>query len=225
VTPLAVLGAALAFVLVIGGCGGRAEAESSEQAPTEVLIDYVAAVRSGDGAAVLELLSDRFVDRYDLAEEKVESSFIPAVRADLSAVGRSLAPAFERRLTEELAVVALRDRATRLLPGPRAMAEPLVRDDEGWRVEPFGLDLVYGYPDDLSADPTRPFVTFGVNTTGEPEARLWIDGRELPLKRRPGSPIVFEGRPRAPLGRGRHVVVAFAQVGDRVGALAWISKV
>jgi hypothetical protein len=225
VRPPALLGATLAFVLVIGGCGTGVEAESSEQAPTEVLIDYVAAVRSGDGAAVLDLLSDGFVDRYDLTEEKAESSFIPAVQADLSSVGRSLAPAFERQLAEELAVVALRDRATRQLPGPRVIAEPLVRDDAGWRVEPFGLDLVYGNPDDLSADPTRPFVSFGVNTTGVPQAKLWIDGRELPLKRQPGLPIVFAGRPRAPLDRGRHVVVAFAQVGDRVGALAWISKV
>ena len=70
-------------------------------------------------------------------------------------------------------------------------------------------------------------MTFGVNTTGDPEAKLWIDGRELPLKRQPGSgsPVMFGARPRRGLAPGRHLVVAFAQVGDRIGALAWLSMV
>jgi hypothetical protein len=114
-----------------------------------------------------------------------------------------------------------------LLPGPRAVAEPLVREDDGWKVDPFGVDIVYGYADDLSAEPRRRFLTFGVNTTGDPEAKLWIDGRELPVKRRPGagSPVMFEARPQVPLARGRQLVLAFAQVGDQVGALAWLSRV
>jgi hypothetical protein len=201
------------------------DAESSDLPPADVLARYVAAVRSGDAAAVMDLFSERFIDRYDLTEEKVEASFLPAVQTDLRTVGRSPTPAFEQLLGEDLAVAALEDRAKRLLPGPRAVAEPLVREGDRWKVEPFGLDLVYGYPDDLSADPRRPVLTFGVNTTGDPEAMLWIDGRELPLKRQPGSgsPVMFEARPRRGLAPGRHLVVAFAQVGDRIGAFAWLS--
>lgn len=220
---LAIAGVALTLLGV--GCGGSGQSESSTAGPMEVLTRYVAAVRAGDAATVMDLLSEKFVDYADLTVEKVETSVIPAVRSDWGPVGRSLAPAFERRLSDVLAVAALKDRSNRLLPGPRALAEPLVREDGDWKVEPFGVDLSYGYPDDLSADATRPFVTFGVNTTGDPEAHLWIDGRELPLTRRPGSPITFEGRPSKPLARGRHVVVAFARVGERVGALAWVSRI
>jgi hypothetical protein len=144
---------------------------------------YVAAVRAGDGSTVRELLSDAFVGHYDLDVRKLEAEFIPAVRSNWGPLGRTLGPAFERRLGDELAIAALSDRGKRRLPGPphrqpllerrpRALAEPLVLEDGEWKVEPFGVDMSYGYPDDLSADSRRPFVTFGVNAAGEPEARL-----------------------------------------------------
>jgi hypothetical protein len=219
----AVVTLAAIAVLLASGCGGTAEAPPAS--PTEVLGRYVAAVRAGDGSTVRELLSDDFVGHYDLDVRKLEAEFIPAVRSNWGPLGRTLGPAFERRLGDELAIAALSDRGKRRLPGPRALAEPLVLEDGEWKVEPFGVDISYGYPDDLSADSRRPFVTFGVNAAGEPEARLWIDGRELPLRRRQGRPVTFEGRPARPLAAGRHVVVAFAKVGDRVGALAWLATV
>jgi hypothetical protein len=190
-----------------------------------VVTQYVAAVRAGDAKVVRSVLSERFIDHYDLTQEKLESSFIPAVRSDMGPVGRTLEPAFERVLRDGLAVAALRDTAKRPLPGPRAFAVPLAAEDGSWKVEPFGLDLSYGYPDDLSADPRRPYVSFGVNARGKPEARLWIDGRELPLRRQEGTFITFEGRPAKPLAKGRHTVVAFAKSGTRVGALAWTIRV
>jgi hypothetical protein len=222
-----VLGLALAgLVLSTGGCGGNAGAAPSTESPVEVLQRYVAAVRAGDGEAVLPLLSSRLVDRYQLTAEKTEREFIPAARGDLSAVGRSLAPALERRLRNTLAVAALVDRSTRRLPGPRAYALPLVLEDGDWKVDPFNLRLSYGYPDDLSADPRRPYLTFGVQTAGSPKVRLWLDGRRLPVRRQPGrrrrpAALEFEARPSNRLASGVHVVVAFAEVGDQVGALAW----
>jgi hypothetical protein len=221
---LATLVLGLALALAWAGCGGSAEAETPSATPTEVLSRYVAAVRAGDGAAVRDVLSETFVDHYDLDAKKIETSFIPAVRADLYAVGRSLQPAFERVLRDDLAVAALRNRWARPLPGPRAFAAPLILEDGGWKIEPFGVDMSSGYPIG-SADLRRPFFNFGVNTEGDPKARLWVAGREIPLDRRSGRPITFEAQVTEPLPKGRHVVVAFAEVGDRYGVLAWTIRV
>jgi hypothetical protein len=214
----AVLAASLALIAATG-CGDAAQAEGPRAGPTEVLQQYVRAVRSGDAEGVLEVLSARVIDHYELTEEKV--------RRELRAwpleggIGRRLVPAFERRLADDRAVAALQDATRRRLPGPRAFALPLVLEDDGWKVEPFLLRVGSGYPDDLSADPRRPFLTFVVSTPGRPEARLWIDGRELAVRNQPGSHVAFEARPRKRLAQGRHVVVVFSKVGDRVGAFAW----
>ena len=214
----------MAAVLVLAACGGDG-AERAADPPGAVLIEFVVAVRMGDSEAVRNLLSEKFLDRYDLTDEKLASSFIPALRSKIGPLGPTVEAGFERTIGADLAVAAFKDASARALPGPRAFASPLVREEDGWKVEPFGLDLIYGYPDDLSADSKRPFITFGVNATGDLKARLWVDGRELPLKRRPGSPVTFEARPVERLEPGQHLVVAFAKVGDRVGALAWRSTV
>lgn len=211
-------------MLFLAACGGDG-AERPAAPPSSVLMEFVVAVRIEDSEAVRNLLSKRFLDRYDLTDERLASSFIPALRSDIGPLGQTVEADFERMVGADLAVAAFKDASSRALPGLRAFAAPLVREDDGWKVEPFGLDLIYGYPDDLSADSKRPFITFGVNTTGDPKARLWVDGRELPLERRPGSPVMFEARPAKPLKPGRHLIVAFAKVGDRMGALAWVARV
>ena len=216
--------AAVALVLALAGCGGE-PTDHSPGAPTAVLADFVLAVRGGDSERTLGYLSRRFVERYDLTEKKVKSSFIPAVRADMGPVGEIIELAFEETIDPDLAVAALRDASARPAAGPRAYASPLVREQGNWKVEPFGLDMSYGYPDDFSSDSSRPFISFGVNTAGDPEGHLWVDGNELPLKKQPGTPITFEARPAEPLEAGRHLVVAFAAVGDRAGALAWLLTV
>jgi hypothetical protein len=62
VKPVALLGVALALLTV--GCGGAAEAESSDLPAADVLARCAAAVRSGDAAAGLELLSAPSIDRF-----------------------------------------------------------------------------------------------------------------------------------------------------------------
>jgi hypothetical protein len=221
------LNAVVALMLVLAaatGCGDDAQAEGPRAGPTRVLQQYVRAVRAGDAEAVLGVLSSRVIRQFDLTEEKLKRE-IWALRSSFAGVGRTLVPAFEVRLGNESVVAALDDASRRRLHGVRAFALPLVREDDGWKVEPFLLRVGSGYPDDLSADPRRPFLTFAVTTAGEPEARLWIDGRELPVRNQPGSHVAFEARPKQRLSKGRHVVVAFVQVGDRMGALAWVIRV
>jgi hypothetical protein len=221
------LSAVVALVLVLAaatGCGDDAQAEGPRAEPTAVLQQYVRAVRAGDAEAVLGVLSSRVIRQFNLTEERLQRD-ISTLQGSLGGVGRTLVPAFEVRIGDELVVAALDDASRRRLRGARAFALPIVLEDDSWKVEPLVLRVGSGYPDDLSADPRRPFLTFVVTTRGNPQARLWIDGRELRVRKQPGSHVAFEARPKQRLAKGRHVVVAFAEVGDRVGALAWVIRV
>jgi hypothetical protein len=211
--------AAAAALLVLAACGGDA-AEPPAASPSSVLIEFVTAVRAQDMEATRELLSTRFSEKY-LDRPQAEAALFGALAADMGPIGKRIEPAFELQLEDDLAVAAVKDTIKRRLPGPRAYAAPLVREDDEWKVEPLGMRLSAGYPDDQSADPRRPFLTVGVPTTGDPEARLWIDDVELALGLKQGSHVVFEGRPDKSVSPGRHTVVAFAVVGETVAARAW----
>ncbi len=189
-----------------------------------MLIEFVTAVRAQDMEATRELLSARFVDRH-FGRPEAEAALFGALAADMGPIGKRIEPAFELQLEDDLAVAAVKDTIRRRLPGPRAYAVPLVREDDGWKVEPLGTHISQGYPDDQSADQRRPFITVGVTTTGDPEARLWIDDVELALSLHPGSHVVFAGRPDNSLSPGRHTVVAFVKVGAMVAARAWTLRI
>ena len=203
----------LALLLVACGCAGE-----EPGTPAVALVDYVEAASDRDADRVEELLSSRFKRRSDLGDSQLES-LVQAVGEDVRGVGDHVL--FTQPLGDDVAVVAL-ESASR----PGAFAQPLVLEGEDWRVEPFGLDLVYGTSAASSSLPSPPRkLEFGVNAPAERkdgvQPRLWLDGLALDLSRtKTESPVTFVARP-PPLDSGRHTVVAYAEVEDRRAAIAW----
>jgi hypothetical protein len=209
-----------AIVVVATGCGGSDEpAGDPGSSPAATLTAYLDAARAGDSARVEKLVSSRFKARTELTGSRL-GTFVEAVREAARRVGDEVV--LDKRLGDRVAVVGVSGTAA-----PGAFAAPLVRENGVWRVEPYGLDLVYGEPpanETLSKPPAQ--VWFAANLPDELkreiEARVWVDGRALDvsLADRPGSLAPFAARAPA-LEAGRHTVVAFAQAGDRVAAIAW----
>jgi hypothetical protein len=205
------------------GCGGADEMSGdTESSPATALRTYLDAAQAGDAAGVEGLLSSRF---------KARSKLTPSRRKDLMRVLRREARGagdtilLEEQLNARLAVVAVSSASP-----PGAFAAPLVLEEGAWKVEPFGLDLVYGESATAGTLPKAPDkIEFGVNVPSELKrrvrGRIWVDGRSSDVVRSEDDPVLtFSARPPT-LERGWHTVVAFAQAGDRVAAIAWTFRV
>ncbi len=152
-------------------------------------------------------------------DEKDRESFARAARTDVGPLRRGYRIIFDRRLSDDVAVVAAQaDRHS----GPGAKAFVLVRDGDAWFVAPNFAQLVYGESAVGGTSAAKPVVDFQVLTSGErPRGRLWLDDQEVRVREEPDptSPTF-----RADIGRLErrlYSVVAFAEVGDRRGAIAW----
>jgi hypothetical protein len=207
-------------LLFASGCGGADKMSSSEteSSPATALRAYLDAAQAGDADRVDDLLSSRFKARSNLTPSRRED-FMRSVRRDARRVGDTIL--LDEQLNAGLAVVAVSS-----MSRPGAFAAPLVLEERVWKVEPFGLDLVYGESATAETLPRAPDeIEFGVNVPSELKrrvtARLWVDGYSLDLERSEDRPVLtFVARPPT-VERGRHTVVAFAQAGDRVAAIAW----
>jgi hypothetical protein len=204
----------VALAFAAGACG-QAEPDN----PTAALIEYVEAVRESDDDRLRILLSSRWKRQVEVDPDR----FIAALSEDLEGVGDHVV--LSEKLEDRLAVVAL-ERDSQ----PGAFAAPVVREGDLWRIEPFGLDLVYGTSAAdgvLRASPRE--LEFGVNAPAELKkgvsARLWLDGKPLELTRATEGAVepTFVARPPQ-LEPGRHRVVVYAQTAEadpRRGAIAW----
>jgi hypothetical protein len=197
--------AALALV-ALAGCGGGGK-EAGAASPREAFELFTARAAKGDSGAT------DFVTR-ELDEDDRES-FARAVRADVEPLLRGSRIIFDRRLGDDVAVVAAQGEKH---PEPGAYALVLARDGERWFVEPNRLDLVYGASAVNGTAARKPVVDFRVNAQQRPTGRMWLDDQEVRLRVEP--PRTFRAGVRL-LEQRLYSTVAFAQVGDRRGAIAW----
>jgi hypothetical protein len=202
---------AVAAAAVLTGCGKDTPPAES---PREAFRSFVMSVADRDASAP-DLVSRRL-------DEQQREGFVGAERRDIEPWAREYRIILDERIGDDLAVVAAQGRRH---PEPGAYAVVLAQDDDMWLVEPSMVDLIYGSSALSGADPLRPTVDFEVNVVGDPEqlgreiqARMWIDGKEVRLRREAGYRFVADIRR---LQKRVHSVVAFASVGDRRGAIAW----
>jgi hypothetical protein len=197
----------LLAALLLAGCG-KTDDEPGAASPRETFELFVTAVNEGSPDSA-DLVTRRL-------DEETRKKFVDAVREDVKPLGRIHRVILEEVVGEKFAVVAAQGEEH---PGPGAFASTLVRDGERWLIEPRGLDLVYGTSALADTPAAKPVVDFQVNTTdGDVQARMWIDGNEVRLRKQAGGTYVAGIKRLMPR---LYSVVAFARVGDRVGAIAW----
>lgn len=199
------LATALALV-ALAGCGGGG-AEAGAASPRAAFELFTARAAKGDSGAT-DLVTRKL-------DEDDRESFARAVRSDVEPLLRGPRVIFDRRLSDDLAVVAAQGESH---PGPGAYALVLVRDGESWFVEPNRLDLVYGASAVNGTSARKPVVDFRVNAEQRPRGRMWLDDQEVRIREDP--PRTFRAGVRL-LEERLYSTVAFAQAGDRRGAVAW----
>jgi hypothetical protein len=200
---------AVAAVAVLAGCGEDAPRAGS---PREAFRSFVTSVADRDSSAP-DLVSRRL-------DENQREGFVAAKREDIAPWARDYRIIVDEQLGDEVAVVAAQGREH---PGPGAYATVLVRDDDMWLVEPSLVDLIYGSSAISGTSAARPIVDFEVNELGGEveEVRMWIDGREVRLRRDHEYRFLADIRR---LQKRLYSVVALAKVGDETGAIAWTFK-
>ena len=199
------LATALALA-ALAGCGGGGT-EAGAASPRAAFELFTARAAEGDSGAA-DLVTRKL-------DEDDRESFARAVRSDVEPLLRGSRVIFDRRLSDDLAVVAAQGDGH---PGPGAYALVLVRDGERWLVEPNRLDLVSGASAVNGTSARRPVVDFRVNAEQRPRGRMWLDDREVRVHEDP--PRTFRAGVRQ-LEERVYTTVAFAQKGDRRGAVAW----
>ncbi len=211
--------------LAMTGCGSsETPTRDAASTPSGALTAYLDAARAGDEKRLFDFLSSGFTSRSNLTTAERRTQLVQVVRRETRHASDHVV--FDEQLDEHLAVVAV---STTSRPG--AFAAPLVLEHGAWKVEPYGLDLVYGETATAVMPAQRTDqIEFGVNAPIELKrqvrARLWIDGRPVPVSRAAGAPVnptFAVNRPK--LSGGRHTVVAFAQAGNRIATIAWTFRI
>jgi hypothetical protein len=191
---------------VLAGCGGN----DSKAGAADVYRDFAQAAAQQDGDRLWSLMSKRMKAQISREEFKTRS-VLRHLRDDYAPVAAGPV-ALDVELGEELSLVALKGKGV----GPGAQAAILRLEDGSWRVQLTEVDLGFGSGD-------RDFT---VNARSEDrrsiEARAWIDGREVLVKRGKDTYApTFHVVPNRQLKPGRHSAVAYVEAGERSGAIAW----
>jgi hypothetical protein len=197
---------ALACFLVLAGCGGS----DSRAGAADVYRDFAQAAAKQDGVRLWSLISKRMKAKIS-EEEFTAPSVLRHLRDDFAPVADGQV-ALHVELGEKLSLVALEGKGL----GPGAQAAILRLEENNWRVHLTELDLGFGSRE----------LDFTVNARSEDrrsmDARAWIDGREVLVKRGKDTYApTFHVVPKSQLERGSHSAVAYVEAGARSGAIAW----
>ncbi len=210
--PALLVGLACAAASV-AGCGGAGAPTDPGRAVAGQLVD---AASGHDAQALWDLLSTG-ARRLEGGDEQTFA------RRGASALERRLAPFARRfdvvvseRITDDVGVVAIRN-------GADAYAVPLRRERGEWKAEvasPVRIAILGPRPG--SAQVVGQIGVEVHARGGVGNALLYLDGQSLEPNVYPGrlGATVFANLPR-PAKPGRHVAVAYADLGAAAAAVAW----
>lgn len=133
---VAVLGAAVLAMAILGGCGSGSDSSGSEefQEATKVLRDFYLARSSGDGAAACSHMSQELLEKLEGLAERTEARGCAAFLEAFTSLSDA-----ERREMTTFDAVSLRhegEQAFLVYRGPRDEVHemPLVEEDGEWKV-------------------------------------------------------------------------------------------
>jgi hypothetical protein len=223
---------ALVLAVLLAGCGGGEEAESTTwvgEAGAEApelgarLREFAQAAARGDDAAMFAMLTRP-------SQESLEPSF-GEVALDLEEGIGTIASGelVMARRVGDVGFAALVDE--RVVDDERedyAYAVAFVREDGEWRIDLGGATVSALEPDPEEETGRRPELRARVETAGEVgEALMWLDGEPVRAERGTDGPFVatLAADPPRELEPGRHVVVVLGTGPTAATAAAWPFRV
>lgn len=204
-----------AVLAALGGAGVLVCGPATAAAPDpgrQVVGGFLDAVTRGEPQAMTRLLSPQ-------TRRRLSGGGLSRLQAEIAPIARSYRFVLSERINANFGVVAIAGPA-----GSFAMA--LRRSGTRWRLElqgPVAIEAVRPQP----LERVRRRTQLAAEVKGPrslTEAGLWFDGLAFDARGASspdGRSMTMWGEAPQPLGRGSHIVVAFAAAGGDASALAW----